>query len=111
MDSNLGLTTALHTLSDGTCRVHLSGPALGERRAAFTPSHTSEARAAAFLLTAPNPAVMLRVCFGPSLITFSSAERSWVLPFYAQEEIFAPPSPQSALVGHIVAVCWEWRWM
>jgi hypothetical protein len=43
MNPTQGLTIALHTLADGTHQVHLSGPRVGERRAAFTPPYTSEA--------------------------------------------------------------------
>ena len=37
-----GLTIALHTLADGTYRVHLAGPRVGERRAAFAPPYSPE---------------------------------------------------------------------
>jgi hypothetical protein len=96
---------------------HLPGPALPRALAGALAIENDWYRAqalTAFLPLVPDPPRLLRrarQAVADHLKTFSSAERSWVLPFYAQEEIFAPPSPQSALVGHIVAVCWEWRWM
>ena len=37
-----GLTIALHRLPDGTYRVHLEGPRVGERRAPFAPPYSPE---------------------------------------------------------------------
>ena len=37
-----GLTITLHTLPDGSHRVDLSGPAVGERRAPFVPPYAPE---------------------------------------------------------------------
>jgi hypothetical protein len=37
-----GLTLGLHMLADGTYRVHLEGPQVGERRAAFAPPYSPE---------------------------------------------------------------------
>jgi hypothetical protein len=44
-----------------------------------------------------------------------SAKRGAVMDFCADEKLFSPPildpDTLASIAGHIIEVCWEWKWM
>jgi hypothetical protein len=100
----------------------LSGEALEQGLAAALDIESEQVRAAAllaFLPVAPDPAAVLcsvRQAIARHLLkNLSAAKREEVLRFCAEKKLFAPPlldqTTLDAIVGHIIEVCQEWRWM